>query len=122
MFKLPRLIVASGLALGMLGLYSGCGITSRRAEITVWIGRTERELIAAKGNPDHLEYDSAGHRVLVYDWTWEDTTQDEGRSYTDSSGVTHWTNPTTRTRTHREIRKYVIDKSGQVIDGSWHMY
>ena len=116
-----RLILVS-VSLVLLGAATGCGITERRADVTRWIRRTESELRSARGNPQRIEFDKQGNRVLVYEWQWDQTEEREGTAYTDASGVTHWTNPSTSTKTRTEIRKYVVDKTGRVVSGDWKLY
>jgi len=106
-------------ALGYLFLtLGGCGVLSRNAEISAWIGRPMNELVQARGNPDRYETDGKGNRVLVYEWTWESTYETPGRAWRDASGL-RWTNPKTETILHREKRAYYVNKQGIVFDGKW---
>jgi hypothetical protein len=106
-------------AIGYLFLTAGgCGVFSRNAEISAWIGGPVNELIQARGNPDRYETDGKGNRVLVYEWTWESTYETPGRAWRDASGV-RWTNPKTETILHRERRAYYVNKQGIVFDGKW---
>lgn len=110
------------LAVVLLGfLFSaltGCGIFSRNAEISTWIGRPMNELVQSRGNPTSWERDGKGNRVLVYEWTWESTYETPGRAWRDASGV-RWTNPKTETILHRERRAYYVNRDGIVFDGKW---
>jgi hypothetical protein len=106
-------------ALGYFFLTSaGCGILSRSAEINTWIGRSMKELVQTRGNPDRYETDGKGNRVLVYEWTWESTYETPGRAWRDASGL-RWTNPKTETILHRERRAYYVNREGIVFDGKW---
>ena len=88
-------------------LAGGCGITSRQAQIRQWIGRSELELIAEWGQPARIERNREGQKVMVYEWTTE-RWEEEGRMWTDSSGVTHWTAPRSRRVTTVEVRRFVV--------------
>jgi len=111
------------LFLGAAILFSvGCGITTRQAQIRQWIGRPESELIAEWGQPARIERDRQGRRVLVYQWQTEQWEEEEGKIWTDSSGVTHWTAPRSRKVTTIEVRRFVVDANGMIINGSWSFY
>ena len=102
----------------LLAVSTGCGVLSRNAEISTWIGRPMNELVRARGNPTNWETDGKGNRVLVYEWTWESTYETPGRAWRDASGV-RWTNPKTETILHRERRAYYVNREGVVFDGKW---
>ena len=95
------------------------GVADRNQEVERFIGRPASELIRHYGQPYAVKYDSQGRKILVFVWTTEYTEQEEGRIWTDSFGVTHYTQPTSNTVTNREQRSFTIDKDGKVIKGKW---
>lgn len=110
------------LVLTALLAAAGCGITSRNAQVREWIGRQESDLIAAWGEPARTERDRAGRRVLVYDWVDEQWVDEPGRAWTESDGTVRWTAPTRRLERRREIRRFVVESDGRIVDGSWRFY
>jgi hypothetical protein len=58
---------------------------------------------------------------MVYEWTTE-RWEEEGRMWTDSSGVTHWTSPRSRRVTTLEVRRFVEDENGRIVRSSWAFY
>ncbi len=113
-----------GMVIMILGgfVFGGCGITSRQAQIRQWVGRSESELIAEWGPPARTERDRQGRRVLIYQWETERWEEEEGRMWTDGSGVTHWTPPRSRKVSTVEVRRFVVDSNGQILSGSWSFY
>jgi hypothetical protein len=126
-FKRPGNLPASLIWLICLLVFwqSGCflpGVSYRNQEVKRFIGRTEAELIQYYGQPQAVEYDSQGRKVLVFEWTTERESQYEGTAWTDSSGITHYNPPHTSKTTTIEQRKFTIDKDGKVIKAKWRFY
>jgi hypothetical protein len=59
-FRLGIVILAGGLA--------GCGnmLASRQAELSVWVGKPETELVGAMGAPSRI-YETGGMKFLTYE-------------------------------------------------------
>jgi hypothetical protein len=113
------------IIIGLILLLSACilpGVSYRNQEVKRFIGRTEADLIQYYGQAKAIEYDSEGRKVLVFEWTTENTVQEEGTSWTDASGVTHYNPPRTSKTTTIEQRKFTIDKNGKVIKAKWRFY
>ncbi len=106
----------------MLLLAAGCGITTRNAQIREWIGRPESALVAAWGPPQTVTTDRKGQRLLIYEWETDEWVDEPGKMWTDSNGVTRWTPPQRRQVTTREVRRFVVDPNGKIIDGAWRFY
>jgi len=113
------------IIIGLILLLSACilpGVSYRNQEVKRFIGRTEADLIQYYGQATAIEYDSEGRKVLVFEWTTENTVQEEGTSWTDASGITHYNPPRTSKTTTIEQRKFTIDKNGKVIKAKWRFY
>ncbi len=101
---------------------AGCGITTRNAQVREWIGRPESALIAAWGQPQRITTDRKGRRVLVYEWETSEWVDEPGTMWTESDGTVRWTPPRRREQRTVEVRRFVVDSSGKIIDGSWRFY
>ncbi len=118
-----RRIIGVGCLAGLAAfLLCGCGISYRNAEVNRFVGQDESMLFKQYGKPWSVANDSKGRKVLTFEVRWQEQVQVEGTSWTDSSGITRYNPPTTRTEQHVEHRIFTIDASGKVIKTSWKMF
>ena len=99
---------------------NGCailpGIALKNDEVNRFVGKTESDLIRHYGQPVDVRYDVEGRKILVFEWTYEESIDEPAHLYTDSNGhVTSYQGAYTRTERGLERRIFTIDRKGKVI-------